>query len=180
MSVEEALAQRRSVRSFIDQELSAEEIGQLLWAAQGVTDPRGLRAAPSAGALYPIELYVLTPEGLYHYRPGSHSLGAVVAGDLREPLWQAALQQDALRDAPAVFVITAEYQRTAAKYGERAVRYVHMEAGHAAQNLLLQAVALGLGGVPIGAMRDEQVQRALSLPREHEPLYLLPVGRPAQ
>jgi SagB-type dehydrogenase family enzyme len=176
MSLEEAIARRRSVRTFSDQRLTREQLSQLLWAAQGVTDPRGFRAAPSAGALYPLELYVISADGFYHYRPEGHELVLLMAKDMRQVVWQAGLKQDALRDAPVVFLIAAVYQRTAAKYGQRAARYVHIEAGHAAQNMLLQAVALGLGGVPIGAFYDDQLQAALSLPEDHEPLYLLAVG----
>jgi SagB-type dehydrogenase family enzyme len=179
LSLEEAIAQRRSVRAFSDEPLSDENLSQLLWAAQGETDPRGYRAAPSAGALYPLELYLVTEKGLFHYKPDDHSLMRLGEGDMREGVWRAGLEQDSLRDAPAIFVITAVYARTAAKYGARAERYVHLEAGHAAQNLLLQAVALDLGAVPIGAFDDEAVQAVLSLPEDHAPLYLIPVGHPA-
>jgi SagB-type dehydrogenase family enzyme len=180
LSLEEAILQRRSVRAFTDQTLTTERLGQLLWAAQGITDPRGFRTAPSAGALYPLELYVVSAEGLYRYRPQGHQLLQLTGEDLRSTVWQHGLQQGALRDAPTVFLVAAVYQRTANKYGERATRYVHMEAGHAAQNLLLQAVALGLGGVPIGAFHDDQLGEALSLPADHAPLYLLPVGYPQE
>jgi SagB-type dehydrogenase family enzyme len=178
MPLEEAIASRRSVREFTDKPLSESEISQLLWAAQGITDERGLRAAPSAGALYPLEVYVALPEGTYHYLPRSHTIQLISERDLREDVWEAGLKQDALRQAPAVFVFAAVYQRTEAKYGDRAQRYVRMEAGHAAQNLLLQAVALGLGAVPIGAFYDDQVQASLGLPADHRVLYLIPVGHP--
>lgn len=179
VSLEEALARRRSVRSFEDRPLTTSELGQLLWAAQGVTDERGFRATPSAGALYPLELYVATADGVLHYLPDGHRWQVVSQDDARQGLYQAALRQDPVRQAPAVFVVAAVYERTAQKYGaQRSPRYVHMEAGHAAQNLLLQAVALGLGGVPIGAFDDGAVQEVLGLPAEHEPLYLIPVGHP--
>jgi SagB-type dehydrogenase family enzyme len=178
MPLEEVIGARRSVREFAGQELSWEEIAQLLWAAQGETDPRGLRAAPSAGALYPLEIYVALPDGVYHYLPQGHTIERVTDRDVREDLWQAGLKQEALRQAPAVFVVTAVYERTEAKYGERAERYVHLEAGHAAQNLLLQAVALDLGAVPVGAFYDDQVVDVLGLPSDHRPLYLVPVGHP--
>jgi len=179
LSLEETLAQRRSRRAFSDTPLTNEELGQLLWAAQGITDQRGFRTAPSAGALYPLELYVTTGEGVFHYLPAGHQLLVLSNEDARQRLYQAALKQEAIRQGPAVFVVTAVYARTAAKYGpERAPRYVHLEAGHAAQNLLLQAVALGLAAVPIGAFHDAQVQEAMGLPPDHEPLYLIPVGRP--
>ncbi|MDH7487044.1 MAG: SagB/ThcOx family dehydrogenase [Anaerolineae bacterium] len=180
VSLEEALLRRRSVRTYSDQPLTLAEIGQLLWAAQGITDERGLRTAPSAGALYPLELYVATDDGLYHYRPQGHQAEVRRVEGWREALCPAALSQGAVCQAPAVFVVTAVYARTAAKYGERAERYVRLEAGHAAQNLLLQAVALDLGAVPIGAFYDDQVQAALGLPADHQPLYLIPVGRPAR
>jgi len=179
VSLEAAISGRRSVRAFTDQVMTPAEVGQLAWAAQGVTDPRGLRAAPSAGALYPLELYVVLPDGLYHYVPADHSLMRLSTEDLREGLWEAGLRQDALREAPAVFVFTAVVARTEVRYGNRAERYVHMEIGHAAQNLALQAVALGLGSVPIGAMDDGRVQALLGLPEDHAPLYLVPVGHPA-
>jgi SagB-type dehydrogenase family enzyme len=179
-SLEEVIASRRSMREFTDQALSWSYISQLLWSAQGMTDPAGLRTAPSAGALYPLEIYVALPDGAYHYLPPGHAVEPVSAGDLREDLWQAGRRQDALRQAPAIFVIAAVYERTEAKYGERAERYVHLEAGHAAQNMLLQAVALELGAVPIGAFYDEQVQAALGLPADQRPLYLIPVGHPRE
>lgn len=178
MALEEAIASRRSVREFTDEALSRSEISQLLWAVQGITDQRGLRASPSAGALYPLEVYVALPEGTYHYLPRSHAIQLVSERDLREDLWEAGLKQDALRQAPAIFVIAAIYERTEAKYGDRAQRYVQMEAGHAAQNLLLQAAALDLGAVPIGAFHDDQIQASLGLPADHRVLYLIPVGHP--
>ncbi|MFL7810001.1 MAG: SagB/ThcOx family dehydrogenase [Anaerolineae bacterium] len=179
VSLEETLARRRSVRSYTNQALTWEEIGQLLWAAQGVTRDWGARTAPSAGALYPLETYVVTRDGLYHYLPDGHQVVHSPALGLHQALWEAGLQQDCIREAPAVFLITAVYARTAAKYGARAERYVHMEAGHAAENLLLQAVALDLGGVVVGAFDDDRVQGALGLPKDHAPLYLIPVGHPA-
>jgi SagB-type dehydrogenase family enzyme len=178
MSLEEAMAGRRSTREFEDEPLAAAELGQLLWAAQGITDERGFRTAPSAGALYPLEIYVTTAEGTYRYDPQRHALVVLSLGNARPALHKAALEQEAVRLAPAVMVVTAVYGRTAVKYGdERGPRYVQMEAGHAAQNVLLQAVALGFGAVPIGAFHDERVQAALGLPEDHEPLYLIPVGR---
>ena len=178
LSVEETLTRRRSVRSFTEQQLTLEEISQLLWAAQGLTAGWGGRTAPSAGALYPLEVYAATPSGLYHYVPQGHKVTVISQDDLRLKLWEVALKQDAIRDAPAVFVITAVYERTAKKYGARAERYVKLEAGHTCQNILLQAVALDLGAVPIGAFYDDQVQAVLSLPSDQEPLYLIPVGHP--
>jgi SagB-type dehydrogenase family enzyme len=180
MSLEETLSQRRSFRSFEkDEPLSLEEIGQLFWAAQGMTGP-GKRTAPSAGARYPLEIYAATRGGLYHYRPEDHSAMLSRRGALLDSIFQAAgANKESLRDAPAVFIIAGIVARTEGRYGSRALRYVTLEAGHAAQNLLLQAVALGLGAVPIGAYDDEKVRRALDLPEDQTPLYLIPVGHPA-
>ena len=177
-SLEDVLARRRSVRRFTGVELTQSQVAQLLWATQGITRDWGARTAPSAGALYPLEVYVATARGLQHYDPAGHRASLSPRVGLRQALWEAALKQDWVRDAPAVFVITAVYERTAVKYGDRAPRYVHLEAGHAAENLLLQAVALGLGGVPVGAFHDDKVQAALDLPEDQAPLYLIPVGHP--
>lgn len=177
LSFEEVLAKRRSLRQFSDDPLTLEQIGQLLWAAQGITHPAGLRSAPSAGALYPLEVYAVTQQAVYHYLPQDHCLSVQIQGDARAALYEAALKQGAVREAPAVIVIAAVYARTVKKYGEeRSPRYVHLEAGHAAQNILLQAVALDLGAVPIGAFYDDQVQQVLELPPDHQPLYLIPTG----
>jgi SagB-type dehydrogenase family enzyme len=177
-SLEEAIANRRSIREFSDQPLSDDEIGQLLWSGQGVTDAEGRRTTPSAGGLYPLELYVVTADGVSHYLPAEHALERVLARDARSALQAAALGQAAVGDAAAVILIAAVPARTEAKYGrERAARYVQLEAGHAAQNVLLQAVSLGLGAVPIGAFDDAAVTRAVSLPKGQSPLYLLCVGR---
>jgi SagB-type dehydrogenase family enzyme len=178
-SFEEVLAARRSVREFTSVPLTMEELSQLLWAAQGVTSAWGGRTAPSAGALYPLEVYVATQQGLSHYLPDGHGLEPLASNDLRQVLATAALGQQAVADAPAVLIVTGVYARTASKYGDRAERYVHLEAGHAAQNVLLQAVALGLGAVPIGAFDDRALQQVLGLPLDHQPLYLIPVGHPA-
>jgi SagB-type dehydrogenase family enzyme len=177
-SFEEALARRRSVRSFSSAELRLEEIGQLLWAAQGITEKtEGFRTAPSAGALYPLEIYVIMHSGVYHYQPRGHQLQRTQENDLRIRLSHAALRQESVREAPVVFVIAGVYERTTWKYGERGRRYVHIEVGHAAQNLLLQATALGFGAVPIGAFDDEQVEKLLKLPKDQKTFYLIPVGR---
>ena len=179
LSLEEALAARRSVRSFTPEPLTLEEIGQLLWAAQGITDPSGLRTAPSAGARYPLHVYVATAAGLARYVPEGHQLLRRGSTDLRADLKRAALDQEAIGEAPLVLAICAVVERTAERYGaERAERYVAMEAGHAAQNVLLEAVSLGLGAVPIGAFDDAAVQRVLGLGDGEAPLYLVPVGRP--
>lgn len=178
LSLEALLTQRRSARRFGRTPLTRAQIGQLLWAAQGVTGDRGFRTAPSAGALYPLEVYVATREGVFRYVPRGHRLALVSDRDARGALYRAALSQEAVKDAPAIFVVAAEVARTRRKYGGRAERYVHLEAGHAAQNLLLQATALGLAGVPIGAFTDAEVQRALGGPTSHAPIYVIPVGTP--
>jgi SagB-type dehydrogenase family enzyme len=181
----EALQRRRSVRAFGKRQLSLQQVAQLLWAAQGYNDPSGLRTAPSAGALYPLELLLVTGDvtalsaGVYRYRPQQHTLDRLAGDDRRVPLAQAALGQSWIADSAAVLVITAIYERTTRKYGERGRRYVHIEVGHAAQNALLQAAALGLGAAVVGAFDDAAVARLLELPTSEVPLYLLPVGWPA-
>lgn len=179
LTLEESIAKRRSTRSFDSKPLSVDQIGQLLWSAQGITEKRnGLRSTPSAGALYPLETYVVMPTGIFHYDPGRHELKRVVEGDRRHELQKSALEQEAVSTAPAVFVFAVVYERTAAKYGDRAYRYGHIEAGHACQNLLLQATALGLVSVPVGAFDDSRVSEVVNLPKNQSPLYLAPVGYP--
>jgi SagB-type dehydrogenase family enzyme len=183
VSLEETLRTRRSWREFKRAPLTLEEISQLLWAAQGLTHPEGMRTAPSAGALYPLEIYVVAGRvtgldpGVYQYRPYGHKLKPVAEGDRRKDLARVALDQEAVGSAPAVVVFTAIYRRTTQKYGQRGIRYVHIEAGHAAQNVCLQATALGLGSVVIGAFEDSDVRGVLGISRQEQPLYLLPVGR---
>ena len=182
-SLEALLLQRRSVREHREAALDLSAIGQLLWAAQGITNPQGFRTAPSAGALYPLELYVVVGKvdglspGLYHYHPDTHRLQQTEDGDLRHILARAALAQPWVKTAAAVVVVTAVYGRTTRKYGERGIRYVHMEVGHAAQNLFLQAEALGLAAVVVGAFEDDAVATALKLPTDVQPLMLIPVAR---
>ena len=182
-SLEQTLLQRRSIRRFGDEPLTLGQVSQLLWAAQGVTHTRGFRTAPSAGATYPLETYVVAgnvdnlAEGVYRYNPAEHKLVKILSGDLREKLAQAALRQSCVGDGAINIVFTAVYERTTQRYGERGTRYVHMEAGHAAQNVYLQAAALNLGTVVIGAFHDEQVREILSLPQQEQPLYIMPVGR---
>lgn len=175
VSVEESLVRRRSIRQFQDRGLSWGDIAQLLWACQGVTDPEGLRTAPSAGALYPLDVFVVTSSGVYRYEPEPHELRRTGDRDVRSRLRRAALDQDALA-APCVIVIAGVVHRTAHKYGDRAWRYVVLEAGHAAQNVLLQATALGLCAVPIGAFDDEEVRTVLGAPSQDQILVLIPVG----
>lgn len=178
-TLEACIAKRRSVRAFTEQGLSWAQIGQLLWVAQGITEPqRGLRSAPSAGATYPLELYLVSAEGIYHYLPAEHAVVQLTQGDQRAALTEACQGQRWVAQAPVSFVITAVYARTAARYGERARRYVDMEAGAAMENLLLQAVALGLGGVAVGAFRDPAVAQVIGTGATQTPLLVIPVGYP--
>lgn len=183
MSLEEALLRRRSVRDYVPGPLKLEDVSQLLWAAQGVTTEWGGRTAPSAGGLYPLELLLvagavenLSP-GVYRYDPRTHELVRTRDGDVREQLAAAALDQSWVREGSISIVIAAVYERTTGKYGDRGVRYVDMEAGHAAQNVYLQATALNLGTVTIGAFQDDQVKDLLRLSQNETPLYVMPVGR---
>jgi len=187
VSVEEALARRRSIREYADKPLTMEQVMQLLWAAQGITLPQyGFRTAPSAGATYPLEVYLVTKRsgvegleaGVYHYEPRDNRLVERIAGDFSGQLMAAALDQEWVGSAPLNFVITAVFDRTTGKYGERGVRYVWQETGHVAQNIYLQAVALGLGNVVVGAFHDAEVQRMLELSDLENPAYLIPVGVP--
>jgi SagB-type dehydrogenase family enzyme len=180
MPLEEAVATRRSMRDFTPQPIGEADLAQLLWACQGATEEDGRgRAAPSAGGTYPLEVYTVSAAGLARYLPGVHALDVLGAADLREPLAEAAGGQRHVAEAAAVVVIAADVGRTEAVYGARAERYVHLEAGHAAQNLLLQAAALGLGAVPVGAFDDAGVAAVIGLPAAQAPLYLIPVGHPA-
>ncbi len=178
MSLEEALRRRASVRSFTATPLTQEQVGQLLWAAQGITRDWGGRTAPSAGALYPLELYVVTATGVQHYLPQGHRVDQWADDRARAEVVAAAGQESAAA-APAVLVVTGVVDRTAAKYGSTAERYVLLEAGHAAQNVLLEAVALGLGGVTLGAFDRGRVADALGLPAGEQLIYLIPLGTPA-
>ena len=183
VSVAEAILKRRSIRHYTGEALALQELSQLLWAAQGIIAPGGKRAVPSAGATYPLEIYAVVgdvkgvTEGIYHYKLEEHRLVKVVSGEQREALARAALDQRFIARAPLSIVITAIYERTTGHYGERGVRYVDMEAGHAAQNVCLQAVALKLGTVVVGAFDDSRVAGILELPDNEIPLYIIPIGR---
>jgi SagB-type dehydrogenase family enzyme len=184
LSVEEALQTRRTVRLFASRSLDLKQVSQLLWATQGITDPRGLRTAPSAGATYPLEIYVVAGErgvtglapGIYRYHPGNHTLELTLKGDHRPAVARDCLSQSWMAEAPVMVVFAAEFQRCTARYGNRGVMYTHMEVGHAGENLFLQAEALGLGAGIVGAFTDKALSRTLNLPREHEPLLVMPVG----
>ncbi|MBW2589728.1 MAG: SagB/ThcOx family dehydrogenase [Deltaproteobacteria bacterium] len=183
VSLEESLIKRRSVRDYTGELLSLEEVSQLLWAAQGTTSDRGFRTAPSAGALYPLEVYVIVGDvqdlavGIYLYKPKKHEVVMIADKDVRQQLAGAALGQSSVKNGAIDLVFTAVYQRTTVKYGDRGIKYVHMEIGHAAQNVCLQATAMELGVVTIGAFNDQKVSRILNLPKDEEPLYIIPVGK---
>lgn len=183
MSVEQALWGRRSVRQYRDEALTLDQVSQLLWAALGVSDAAGHRTAPSAGGLYPLEVYLVAGKvddleaGVYHYLPREHSIVRVTSGDIRAAIASAALDQRWMQDAPVILMIAAVYERTQVKYGDRTVRYVNMEVGAAAQNVYLQAESLGLGTVMVGAFYELRVQSAMELEEDVVPLALMPVGK---
>ena len=184
VSIEKVLCSRRSIREFSAQPLDLSQLSQLAWAAQGLTGPEAHRTAPSAGGLYALELYVIAanvnglPAGVYRYDLLTHEVVSLLTADIRRELSRAALDQTSITQAAAIFAVSAVYERIRSKYGDRGIRYAHMEAGHAAQNLLLQAVALGLGAVLVGAFNDGKVKRLLNLSQQETPLYLIPVGKP--
>jgi len=181
VSLERALAMRRSIRQFTGRTLSLAQIGQLAWAGQGITEKqKGFRTAPSAGAIYPINLYFTTPEGLFVYNPVRHNLEEILSEDIRSRLREAALRQKAVADAPCDIIIAGSAEKLAAKYADRAERYMLLEAGHIAQNIQLQAVSLGLGSVTVGAFEIPEVAKVCSLPANLEPLYIICVGYPAK
>ncbi len=194
MSLEEAIASRRSVRRYRSEPLTPSQLSQLLWSAQGITGAGRLRAAPSAGATYPLEIFafiskqgVIASEakqpkeelqaGIYHYDVDSHSLVLHQPGDLRKELARAALDEGFIANAPLDIVICALYPRTSYRYGRRGERYVHMEVGHVGENIHLQAVALGLATVEVGAFDDEEVRKVLGLEEQIKPLYIMPIGK---
>lgn len=182
-SIEETLLERRSIREYSPEAISSNELAQLLWSAQGITGVGAVRSAPSAGALYPLEIYSVIvnmkeiSEGVYKYRSAYHALESLAKGNFRKQLAGAALNQNCVKEAPLVIVIAAVYERTTRKYSSRGIRYVHMEAGHVAENICLQATALNLGTVIVGAFNDTGVQKVLNLPEREHPLCLIPVGR---
>lgn len=187
ISVEQAIEQRRTVRSFSRRTLDENQLSQLLWAAQGVTGRGGFkRAAPSAGALYPMDIYAVTgmrsvgqmAAGVYRFEPVDHAVFLVKQLDAREAVARACLSQMWMAEAPLYLVITAEYHRMTGKYGDRGIRYAMIEAGHIAQNIFLQAEALDLKAGIVGAYHDEKLGEVMNLPRTHEPLLVMPVGHP--
>jgi len=186
ISLEETIAKRRSVRRYRREPLDLSQLSQILWSAQGITGSRMFRAAPSAGATYPLEIFVFLGKesvkeleaGIYHYEVGSHSLSIQKSGDLRPDLARAALGEEFIIEAPVDIVICALYHRTSDRYGRRGERYVHMEVGHVGENIHLQAVALGLATVEVGAFYDEEVRKVLGVEEQIKPLYIMPIGKP--
>lgn len=175
-SLAQVLATRRSVRAFATRDLDDAELGQLLWSAQGATD--GHRTAPSAGALYPLTLYVVDARGVWRYEPDAHAVTRMQTSDRRTTVARATYSESAVAGAPLAVVITARVAVTAVKYGARAERYATLEAGHAAQNLLLTASALGLAAVPVGAFDDSALRKAIGVDASTTMLYVIPVGAP--
>ena len=181
VSLEETLSKRRSVREYTREPLSMGEISQLLWAAQGITHEGWKRTAPSAGATYPLEIYLIVNRaeglkpGLYHYLPSDHTLELKRSGNFGKKLAEAALNQEMVEKVPVDIVITVLYQRTTSRYGDRGRRYVHMEVGHVGQNIYLQAEALGLGTVAVGAFYDDKVKKLMGI--DEEVFYIMPVGK---
>jgi SagB-type dehydrogenase family enzyme len=196
VSLEETILRRRAVRRYRTEPLLLPQLSQILWSAQGMTGTRELRTAPCAGATYPLEVFVFVGDqcivaseaegvseelqaGIYHYEPNSHSLSLYTSGDLRPDLARAALDEEFIAKAPMDIVICALYHRTSYRYGKRGERYVHIEVGHVGENIHLQAVALGLSTVEVGAFDDEAVANVLGVEEQIRPLYIMPVGKAA-
>mgnify|MGYP000554194144 CR=1 FL=1 len=184
-SVEEAIKKRRTIRNFQKKSLKLSQLSQLLWSAQGITDDKGfMRSVPSAGALYPLDIYVVVGEkgveglepGVYHYSPRQHIINEVCKNDKRKDVARASLSQMWMANAPIILIITAEYKRITGKYGERGIRYAIMEVGHVAQNIFLQSESLGLGAGIVGAFYDNEVARSINAFKNHQPLIIMPVG----
>ncbi len=185
ISLEKAIKQRRTIRSFINKPVSGQQFSQILWAAQGITDDSGFkRAAPSGGSLNPADIYAVVGEkcvenlgsGVYHYRPVNHSITMISEGDRRKDVAVASLRQMWMADAPVLFVVSAEYDRICCKYGQRGIRYALIEMGHIGQNIFLQCQTLGLAAGIVGAFNDGEVSDAVGMEKGHEPLVIMPVG----
>ncbi|MFZ2456684.1 MAG: SagB/ThcOx family dehydrogenase [Candidatus Altiarchaeia archaeon] len=183
ITLEEAIKERRSVRDYTNEPVTLEELSQLLWAAQGITGRSRGRSAPSAGATYPLELYAVAQKvsgidpGVYRYSPRDHSLVCLMPGNYCPALSLASLGQLSVMNAPVSLVFAAVFDRTVSRYGERGVRYVHIDVGHAAENVYLQCAGLRMGTVAVGAFDDEKVKEALKLNMEESPVYIMPVGK---
>ncbi|MEN3043915.1 MAG: SagB/ThcOx family dehydrogenase [Candidatus Hydrothermales bacterium] len=172
------LEKRRTVREFDPKkEPTLEEISTLLWATYGITEEEyKLKTAPSAGARYPLEIFFCNKEGLFRYLPEENSIIKVKDGDLREKLSRFSYNQDFIKDAPLVFIIAADFYRTTSRYGKRGERYVYIDAGHAAQNLMLCATYLELASCPVGAFEDDKIKKTLET--DFDPIYIIPIGYP--
>jgi SagB-type dehydrogenase family enzyme len=189
MPLQQALKGRRSIRNFQQEPITRDQLSYLLWASTGIQRVEAgyeFRTAPSAGALYPIETYLLVNNisglemGLYHYSIRTHQLEQLEQADLRRQIAAAALGQRMCSAAAVVFVWSAIFQRCKYKYGQRAYRYVYLDAGHIAQNLALAAVSLNLGSCQIGAFYDDPVNELLDLNGTDESaMYLSAVGIPS-
>ncbi len=187
MVLEEAIEKRRSVREYSSRPLELSQVSQILFAAQGLTGGlhgKPVRAAPSAGALYPVEVYVIVnnvdglQKGIYHYSVLEHALELIKPGDFRSAIISAGLKQEMLGDSGVTFVLSAIFDRIRHKYGERGFRYVYMECGHVSQNISLQAVSLGLGSVSVGAFLDHKINELIGVDGKREAvIYLHSVGR---
>ena len=176
-----AIRKRRSIRRYTDEDVSMDDIRTLCWAAQGITCPvTGYRASPSAGATFPLDIFAAMPSGILRYRPESGELEEVSQRDVRWELSASALHQPWIRNAAVDIVVCSDHERTTARYGERGMRYVYMEVGHASQNILLASVALGLGAVPIGAFDEKGIANAVGIGPPHEPVYIISIGHPAE
>ena len=186
ISVEEAIFKRKSIRMFKTEPLSLLQLSQILWASQGITYATGHRAVPSAGATFPLEIFILVGENtveslksaIYHYEVNSHSLSLHREGDFRQTLCEAALDQHFIATSPVSMVVCALFSRTTSRYGRRGERYIHMEAGHLGQNISLQAIAIDLATVMVGAFHDEEVSMVLKTEPQIKPLYIIPIGKP--
>jgi SagB-type dehydrogenase family enzyme len=182
VSIEKAFRDRRSRRSFSEKPLTLKQLSQLLWAAQGMTDTGKMRTVPSAGVTYPLEVYVVVRNvenlepGIYHFESDRNTLTSILTGDKSNDLMTASLEQEFVVTAAMSLVFTAVYERTTDRYGERGERYVHIEVGHAGQNIYLQCESLGLGTAAVGAFNDQKVANILNLPEEEKPLYIMPIG----
>ncbi|HOL48644.1 MAG TPA: SagB/ThcOx family dehydrogenase [bacterium] len=184
ISIEEALLKRRSIREYKDEALTIKEVSQILWSAQGITEPKKkFRTAPSAGAIFPLNIYLVVnkveniEKGIYKYLPETHEIIQFLNEDKREDIYKACLQQSCIKNGAIIIVITGNFEKIKKRYSERGVRYTYIEVGHCSQNIYLQCVSLNLGTVAVGAFYDEEVKKILKLPDEEEPLYLMPIGK---
>ena len=182
-AIEEALFKKRSIAKYKNVPITCSDLSQVLWASQGIAESKDPKKSPSTEALFPLEVYAIIanvigiPAGIYQYRPHTNELVRIAAGDMRNEIAKAALGRKSVRTAPAVIVVSAVYVRTTSKLGEKGIRYAHMEAGHAAQNISLQAVALNLGSVMIGSFHESDLKKIMHMDDREQPMYIIPVGK---